>query len=79
VAAAANADGGSAFLSSQGSVLQVFVLLGPGVSGSDFPYWGVEYDGCGLATSGTGTLFIGTYDALSGSVVTAPLTESVDC
>jgi hypothetical protein len=79
VASTALSSGGSAFLASQTGALQVFVLLGAGVSGSTVPYWAVEYDTCGLSSSGTGTVFIGLYNADTGVAVTAATTESINC
>ncbi|MGP8072591.1 MAG: hypothetical protein ACLPZM_05630 [Thermoplasmata archaeon] len=79
VALAANGDGGSTFLADNPGAFQSFVLLGPGVDGSDLPYWAVEYNTCGLATTGTGSQIVGVYDAENGAEVAAPTTSSVDC
>lgn len=79
VAASANAEGGSAFLSSNPNSLQAYVLFGPGLSGSTVPYWAVEYNTCGESTSGTGTVWVGIYNAESGTGVNSPLTESTSC
>jgi len=79
IASSANGDGGSAFLSSHPGSTQIFVLLGTGDNGANFPYWAVEYNTCGLASSGSGTLFIGLYDAATGILVKGPTTESVGC
>lgn len=79
VGESAYSDGGSAFLSSNPNSLQAYVLLGPGLAGSSVPYWAVEYDTCGVSSSGTGTVWIGVYDAESGGIVNSPMTESTSC
>jgi hypothetical protein len=79
VATSANANGGSVFLGNNAGVLQIYGLFGSGLGGYDNPLWAVEYNTCGLSTSGTGTVFIGLYNAVDGTLETTPGTESVSC
>jgi hypothetical protein len=79
VAGIANENGGSAFLSSNPGALVILALLGSGLGGSQVPYWAVEYNSCGLSTSGTGTLLIAVYDAEDGSTVSGPTSEATEC
>lgn len=75
----ANANGGSSFLAGQPNALVIIALFGAGLEGSPNPYWAVEYNSCGLSSSGTGTVFVALYDAVDGSVVSPPTTESTSC
>ncbi|HLM92058.1 MAG TPA: hypothetical protein VK424_08470 [Thermoplasmata archaeon] len=80
IANTTNSAGGSAFLTSHPGTLQTFILFGPGIPHApDMPIWGAEYNTCGLASTGTGTLFIALYDASSGSPYGSPMTQSTNC
>ena len=80
VASSTNSAGGGAFLNSHPGALQSFILFGPGIPHApDVPIWGAEYNTCGFATAGTGTLFIALYDATSGSPYGTPMTQSATC
>jgi hypothetical protein len=79
VANSANSAGGSAFLSSNSGALQLFGLFGPGLASYTYPVWAVEYNSCGLSTAGSGTQFLGVYDALDGTVLISPSPEATGC
>jgi len=72
VVAAANALGGTSFLSTHSIRSVELLLLGP--------YWSVEYSTCSyFATSGTGSNFTALFHATTGVSLGAPTTTSGQC
>lgn len=80
IASSFNSAGGAGFLKNNSGATEFFLLYGADPAESSSSFWGVEYDTCALtATSGTGSLFEGSFDATSGATIGPPTLSPTDC